>query len=217
MEVTTEFPEYTGKPAHTGKLSEEAQALPEDTRVRFRVTSNRPLKSGAMELTPVLGGKPVAVALAPEKAGDPVVSGGFTLTEAVAFNLSVRDAGGLDSAENRRGRFNILPDKPPRIFVMEPGRDAVATPTTRVPVRVQATDDYAVTRVGWLRGFNRSTERPLSMKVTLQGGPQSVEAAGAFDLAKLGVRPGDVIDYYFEAADNYPKGPNVVFSRPFRL
>jgi hypothetical protein len=26
-----------------------------------------------------------------------------------------------------------------------------------------------------------------------------------------------MIDYYFEAADNYPKGPNVVFSRPFRL
>lgn len=129
----------------------------------------------------------------------------------------MRDTGGLDSAENRRGRFNILPDQPPRLFVLEPGKDAVATPTTRVPVRVQATDDYAVTRVGWLRGFNRSTERPLNMKLTLQGGPQAVEAAGAFELAKLGVRPGDVIDYYFEAADNNPKGPNVVFSRPFRL
>ena len=217
VEVTTDFPEYTGKPAHTGKLSEEAQALPEETRVSFRVTSNRPLKSGAIELTPVLGGKTTTVALSPAKTNDPVVSGSFTLTEAVAFNLSVRDKDGLDSAETRRGRFNILPDRPPRIFVIEPGRDAVATPTTRVPVKVQATDDYAVTRVGWLRGLNRSTERPFSMKLTMQGGPQSVEAAGAFELAKLGVRAGDVIDYYFEAADNYPKGPNVVFSRPFRL
>jgi hypothetical protein len=34
---------------------------------------------------------------------------------------------------------------------------------------------------------------------------------------KLGVRPGDVIDYYFEASDNFPKGPNITLSRPFRL
>jgi hypothetical protein len=217
VEVMMEFPEYTGKPAHSGKLSGEAQALPEGARARFRVTSNRPLKSGAIELTPVLGGAATAVELAPEITNGPVVSGGFALTEAVAFSLSVRDTDGLASAEKRRGRFNILPDRPPRIFVLEPGRDAVATPTTRVPVRVQATDDYAVSRVGWLRGLNRSTERPLNMKLTLQSGPQSVGAAGVFDLAKLGVQPGDVIDYYFEAADNYPKGPNVVFSRPFRL
>jgi len=217
VEVTTEFPEYTGKPPHTGKLSEEAQALPEETRVRFRVTSNRPLKSGTIELTPVLGGRTNRVNLAPEKTNGTMVSGVFAVTEAVAFTLSVRDTNGLESSDNRRGRFNILPDKPPRIFVLEPGKDAVATPATRVAVRVQATDDYAVARVAWLRGFNRSTERPLNLKLTLQAGPQSVEAEGVFDLAKLGVQPGDVIDYYFEAADNYPKWPNVVFSRPFRL
>jgi hypothetical protein len=217
VELTTEFPEYIGKPPHTGKLSDEAQALPEDTRVHFRVTSNRPLRSGTVELTPVLGGKTNFINLAPEKTNGTIVSGAFPLTEAVAFTLSVRDTDGLVSAENRRGRFNILPDRPPRIFVLEPGKDAVATPTTRVSVRVQATDDYAVARVAWLRGFNRSTERPVNMKVTLQSGPQSVEASGAFDLKQLGVQPGDIIDYYFEAADNYPKGPNVTFSRPFRL
>jgi uncharacterized protein YdcH (DUF465 family) len=217
VEVSAEFPEYTGKPPHTGKLSEEAQALPEDTRIRFRVTSNRPLKSGSLELTPVLGGKTNTVALDAETTNGSVVSGSFTLTEAVAFTVSVRDTGGLTSAENPRGRFNILPDRQPHIFVLEPGRDAVATPTTRVPVRVQATDDYAVSRVEWLRGFNRSTERPVSMTITLKEGPQSVEATGEFDLTNLGVKVGDVIDYYFDAADNYPEGPNVVFSRPFRL
>ncbi|MGA2173579.1 MAG: hypothetical protein ABSH38_01215 [Verrucomicrobiota bacterium] len=216
VEATMIFPDYTGKPAHTGKLAEEAQALPEDTRVNFRVTSNRPLKSGVLELTPVLGGKQVEVNLQPDKEPT-VVAGGFNLTEAVAFNLSIRDVSGLSCAEPKRGRLNILPDRPPHLFVVEPGKDAVATPSTRVPVRVQATDDYGVTRVVWLRGLNRSIERPFKMSLALKGGPKSVESAAAFDLARLGVRPGDVIDYYFEAADNYPKGPNVVFSRPFRL
>lgn len=53
VEVTTTFPQYTGKPLRTSKLSEEPQALPEDTRVSFRVVSNRPLKSGELTLTPV--------------------------------------------------------------------------------------------------------------------------------------------------------------------
>lgn len=216
VEVSTIWPEYTGRPPHTGKLSEEPQALPEDTRVTFRVASNRPLKSGRLSLTPVLGGQPSIVLLKPEPQ-DHFVSGSFTLTQAVVFSLSVRDVKDLDSADPKQGRFNILPDERPRIFVLEPGRDAVATPTIRVPVRVEAQDDYCVTRVMWLRGLNRSVERPFNMKLMLKGGPQLVEAAGAFDFAQLGVRPGDVIDYYFEAADNYPRGPNLAFSKPYRI
>jgi hypothetical protein len=215
VEMTEIFPEYTSKPAHTMKLSDDVQAIPEGTRVGFRLASNRPLKTGTLELIPVLGGKQTQITLNPEMQN--VVTGAFTLSEPIVFNLSIRDVNGLDSAESRRGRLNVLPDKPPRIIVTEPGRDAVATPSIRVPVRIAASDDYAVSRVVWLRGFNRSIERAFNMKLTLKGGPQSVESTGAFDLEKLGVRPGDVIEYYFEAADNYPKGPNVAFSRPFKL
>jgi hypothetical protein len=216
VEVAEIFPDHTGKPAHTGKLSDEPQSLPEGTRVAFRVASNRPLKSGVLELTPVLGGKAVKIPLLPE-VQNTVVTGAFTLGQAVVFDLSVRDVGDLDCAEAKRGRFNLLPDRPPKIFVLEPGRDAVATPDIRVPVRVRAEDDYAVSRVVWLRSHNQSIERPFNMQLALKNGPQSVEASGVFELDKLGVHPGDVIEYYFEAADNYPAGPNVTFSRTFKL
>ena len=216
VEVTETFPAYTGKPAHTGKLPDDPQSLPEGTRLTFRVASNRPLKSGALALTPVLGGRTNLVALWPETQNT-VVTGAFTLAQAVVFDLSVRDVGDLNSTDTKRGRFNLLPDRPPKIFVLEPGRDAVATPDIRVPVRVRAEDDYAVSRVVWLRSHNRSIERPLDMQLKLKDSAQSVEASGVFALDELGVRPGDVIEYYFEAADNYPAGPNVAFSRPFRL
>ncbi len=216
VEQTTTFPQYTSKPARTARLGDEPQALPEETKIAFRVVSNRPLKSGELTLTPVLGGKVVQIAL-PTEAQNNIVTGGFTLTEPIVFSISVRDVNNLESADPRQGRFNILPDERPRIFVMEPGRDAVATPSIRVPVRVEATDDYAVSRIMWLRGLNRSIERPFNMELVLRNGPQSVEAAGAFDFEKLGVRPGDIIDYYFEAADNYPKGPNLAVSRMYRV
>ena len=217
VEVATVFPDYTGKGTRTARLSEEPQALPEETKVTFRVVSNRPLQSGELTLTPTLGGAAQQVALTPELQQSNIVSGGFVLTQAVAFSLSVRDVDRLQSQEPRQGRFNILPDEKPRLFVLEPGRDAVATPSIKVPFRVEATDDYGVSRVAWLRGFNRSIERPFNMKLTLKAGPQSVEGASALDFGQLGVRPGDVIDYYFEAADNYPKGPNLALSRPFKL
>lgn len=216
VELATTFPDYTGRPPRSGRLPDEPQALPGDTRLGFRVASNRPLKSGLLTLTPVLGGKTTQIPLQPEPQNT-MVNGAFTLTEPVVFSLSVRDVDGLDCAEPRQGRFNILPDERPRLFVLEPGRDAVATPTIRVPVRVQAQDDYGVARVAWLRGHNQSIERPFNMRLELKSSAQSVEAAGALDFARLGVRPGDVIEYYFEAADNYPKGPNVTLSRMYRV
>ena len=227
VEVTTTFPQYTGLATRTAKLSDEPQALPEETKISFRVASNRPLKSGQFTLTPVLGGKATQITLTPETKTNitaqvvgqapNIVSGGFTLTQAVVFSVSVRDVSDLDSLEPRQGRFNLLPDERPQLFVLEPGRDAVATPSIRVPVRVEATDDYSITRVVWLRGLNRSIERPFNMKLALKAGPRAVEAAGAFEFDQLGVRPGDVIEYYFEAADNYPKGPNVTLSKLYRV
>lgn len=216
VELTARWPDYTGKPERTTKLGDEPYAFPAGTRVGFRVASNRELKSGLLTLTPVLGGNPSSVRLdhGPQSNS---VSGIFTLAEPTAFSITVHDTDGLENREPPRGRINVLPDEKPRLFVLEPGRNAVATPGIRVPVRVQASDDYGVTRVVWLRGLNRSIERPFNMQLTLKGGPNSVESVGAFALDDLGVRPGDVIDYYFEAADNFPGGPNVVLSRLFRL
>lgn len=216
VEVTTTFPAYTDLPTHTAKLAEEPPALPEGTRVHFRVASNRPLQGGILTLTPVLGGQPQKVPLARQATAEQV-EGEFVLTEAVAFSLLVQDVDGLASQDGPQGRFQLRPDERPRLVVLEPGRDAVATPKFKVPITVQATDDYGVTRVVWLRGHNRSVERPFNMALNLKDRARQVESKGALDLARLGVKPGDVIEYYFEAADNDPKGPHLTLSKLYRL
>lgn len=219
VEMTMTFPDYTRLPPRTAQLADEALSLPANTRVSFRVASNRPLESGALTLTPVLGGQAKAIALTPDASGTHthLVVGGFALKEPVAFTVSVRDRSHLECNEPRRGRFNLLPDQRPRLLVLEPGRDAFATPDFRVPVRVQAEDDFGIERVVWLRALNRSLERPFTMKLDLTRGARSVESTAALDLGKLGVRPGDAIQYSFEAADNDPQGPNLALSRIYRL
>ncbi|HWQ93075.1 MAG TPA: hypothetical protein VN673_15480 [Clostridia bacterium] len=216
VELTSTFPAYTGIATRTAKLAEDPQSLPVDTRLDFRVFSNRPLKEGELTLTPVLGGKEQKLVLhAPPNQN--YATGSFSLAEPLIFSIKVTDQLGLQSVDPRQGRVNISPDQRPRLFVLEPGRDAVATPDFRVPVRVEATDDYGISRVIWLRSHNRSKERPLQMKLELQAGAKKVQGLGDFDLAKLGTRPGDLIEYYFEASDNDPKGPNMAFSRLYRL
>jgi len=222
LEVKTEFPSYTGMPARGEQLTGEAlrrpvdKRLPLGTRLTFRVASNRPLASGTIALTPIMGGEKKTIPLGRDRQ-ETVVKGAFALTEAIAFTISVTDVDGLVSTEPRRGRVTILPDRPPRLSVLQPGRNAVATPNVVIPVRVQAEDDYAVTRLIWFRSLNQSIERPHDMKLQAKKGTGLVEATGALDLGKLGVRPGDVIEYFFEAVDNYPQGPNIATSRIFSI
>lgn len=216
VELEAEFPAYTKKPRLGVSLGEETLQFPAGTRLAWVVRSNRRLASGLLSLTPILGGQVESVGLA-APPDSPIVVGSFVLNEAIAFQLSVTDVEGLESEESRRGRILVIPDVRPRIRVIEPGRHAVATPEARVPVVVQAEDDFGITRVLWFRGHNGSVERPSDMSFEAAGGPARVEARGAFDLAALGVRPGDRIDYFFEAADNDPRGPQVTSSRFYTL
>jgi len=217
LEVKTTFPEYTKLRAQTRKLTESSVEVPKKTVLTFRAGSNRPLASGTLELTPILGGEKKVLRMTPEKEDKQVVTGSFPVEEAVVFSISLSDVDGLASRENRQGRVTIRPDMRPRIFVLEPGRHAVATPDVSIPVRVRAEDDYAVDHVVWFRGLNRSIERPVEMKAIAHTGPGTVEARGEFALKDLGMKPGDTIEYFFEARDNYPEGPNITTSRIYSL
>jgi len=217
VQVETDFPDYTGLKTRTQKLTKPELSLPERTRVRFRVASNRPLARGTIRLTPLLGGEPRTMPLACVQERENMVAGGFEVREAVAFALQVEDVEGLASREPHKGRITILPDRRPRLHVLEPGQRAVATPQTRVPVDIRVQDDYGVASALWFRSFNESMDRSAAMDLALQQGGRRAEARNAFDLGDLGVHPGDRIDYFFEAVDNYPGGPNVCTSRMYSI
>ncbi|MFW5750017.1 MAG: hypothetical protein ACOCZK_00065 [Planctomycetota bacterium] len=217
IELATTFPAYTGLEPRTRQLGEEDLELPAGTTVQLRVASNRPLAHGTLCLIPLLGGETRTLDLARDSAAKRVVVGEFTLQQAVAFNIAVTDRDGLVSREPRKGRITVLPDERPRIRVIEPGRDAVATPEISIPVVVEAEDDYGVEQILWLRGLNESLERSFAMPFTPHRLGRIGRAETAFDLGDLGVRPGDTIRYFFEAVDNDPAGPNITTSRVFEL
>jgi hypothetical protein len=217
VEVTTEYPAYTHLATRTHQLIDSEMRVPKHSVLDLRVASNRPLASGRVVLTPLLGGKAETITLPPTAEHDRMVAGRFEVTEALAYTVSVTDTDELDSDDNYQGRIVIEADHPPRLQVMEPARQAVATPDAIVNVSLRAEDDYGVDQVVWFRGFNESIERPFRIPLASLDTPTRVDAHSAFNLEDLGVKPGDTIDYFFEVADNDPDGPNVTTSRMHSL
>jgi hypothetical protein len=217
IEYTVRYPAYTGLAERQRELDSPELRLPKRTVIDWRIASNRPLQQGNIHLTPLLGGDPRTVELTPTQDNVNVVTGSFEVSEALAYAISVVDVDGIESSQPYLGRVTIDPDRGPRLYVLEPGRRAVATPQSVIPVHVRAEDDYGVLRVLWFRGFNESIERPFQMRVLTADNPGRAQVRGVFDLADLGVQPGDRVEYFFEAEDNDPDGPNVATSRMYSL
>ena len=199
------------KPAHSNLR------LPRDTAVTFYVACNRPFASGKLTLTPFLGGAARVIELTAKIGNSTTVSGDFRLTDAVAYSVSLTDPDGLKSRDRVDGRIGVLADRRPRLTVIKPRQETVSTPEVRVPVHVQVEDDYGVSELSWFRGVNKSIEREKPMVLQYENDRRQAVAVTTVDLADLGVQSGDVIEYYFRAADNDPYGPNVVTSPIFSI
>ncbi len=217
VEMKAVFPEYTGLRPRKWELKQGDLQFLRRTKLNFRIVSNRPLREGRINLVPLMGQAEKQITLKPDPQNNMAVEGSISVDEAVAFAISVTDVDGLVSAESRRGRIEILKDRAPRIDVLQPGRHAVATPEISVPVSVLAEDDYGITQLLWYRALNGSVERATPMKFEKTATPGTVQANSSFNMKELGVKPGDRIEYFFEAADNWPDGPNVTTTRMFVL
>ncbi|MFW6108278.1 MAG: hypothetical protein ACOC8D_00545 [bacterium] len=222
VELESALPDYTRVPPQREHLAgftltqPLARRLPPGTRLAFRAASNRPLAHGLLTLTPADDGEPRTVRLTPGDRGDEV-QGGFTLTESVELELTLVDVSGTPSTDAVRGTIELRPDAKPVLSVVEPGKDAFATPDVVVPVVVEADDDYGVTAIRWTRTAPDGKEETLDLTLEPEPGARSVAATTSLDLGALGVEPGDTLEYFFEATDSFPDGPNVSLSRLFRL
>ncbi len=207
--VRAAYPEHTGWKPRTLEWEEGEFRVPAGTRLEFRVASNRPLDHGTLAVTPVLGARQHTVTLVAEADPNTRVTGELEVTEAVALALDVTDTDGRRTAQPVRGRVTLIPDRRPRVTVLEPAARSLATPEAVLPVHVQAEDDFGIHRVLWFRGLNQSVERAAPIEADAVEQVTRLEGRTAFDMKDLGVRPGDRIAFFFEAVDNDPRGPNV--------
>ena len=207
--VRYEYPPYTRRRPQAESLSDGLVRAFRGTRVTLTLTSNRPLAGGGITVGDEAGD------LAP--AGDShSVRGTFVVRGDAAFEAVIRDTDGNECREPLRGRVRVIPDKAPEVNIVSPGRDSFATPTATVPIEIEVRDDIGVARIHLYRNHNDSRDYRKGL-YDAAGAHSMVQVSEALDLADLGVRPGDEVDYYASAVDSAPDEPHTGASRSFKL
>ena len=204
-------PAYTGlKPEEKAYTFKGVQAL-EGSEVRFRLQSNRPLREGLIEFS--TGGQaPQRIPLT--KSAENEVSGSFVARESGRMRFAVVDVAGIPSQADCEGALTVTHDLPPEVHLAEPERDAFVAMDFKLKAQVESSDDYGLRAVRLHRGLNgvHSAPKVTTYDTVVRNSTETED----FDIAKLGVQPGDLISLFAEAMDTAPQ-PHLARSQTVHL
>lgn len=141
---------------------------------------------------------------------------GFAIDASASGVWTVTPHAGATAGPSRLLAVTVVPDAPPAVRVVVPGRDRrQAVPAADLPVRLEATDDHALAalrvRFTKVSGSGESftfEDRDLPVRVSR---PQTTAWIGdaVLPLSTLGLEDGDVVVYRGVAADARPGAPAV--------
>ncbi|MCA9055220.1 MAG: hypothetical protein KDA75_15375, partial [Planctomycetaceae bacterium] len=205
--VRYEYPEYTGWTAHEQPLDGRGARAIAGTQVVITASSNLPLAEGRLELLSAAeaqdSGTAEVIRLTPVAGRPRTVQGRFHLIQDGQFQLSLTATSGGESLEPLSGTLSAIPDKPPRVAIVEPQPHVIVVENWSVPVAVEAVDDVGIGSLRLSRSVNGWGPSTIDLPYqTHRSG--AVRGEVVFDLQELGARAGDVITYYATAADTHP-------------
>ena len=207
-------PPYTGLPARRVVPGREELAGYRRSRVEMRVTSNRPLKDGSVAISPredpaniqVVTGVPV---------GMETVAFEWPLIGDAALDVSVRDVRGTTNRAPWRLKQKLIPDEPPAAGIATPPPFSLATTAAVVTVAGAVTDDLGLRKADMVRALVGFRDRSLSMPVEM--GDREFDFERSVAMGTLGVKPGQVIEFFVEASDGNPDLTGVTVSDVARV
>ena len=206
-----DYPEYTRR-----KAKEEPDA-PGDiravvgTQVTLDVTVNKDLRKARLEMTGV--SEPLEM----QAAGPHRFRAKFTLASSGLYVPRLEDEYGFTNQDEEARQVIAEPDASPVVTITSPERNVKLHEAGELPVIMRARDDFAVMKMGIVCQVNGGEDKELSVPVQPAGSPE-VTTSYAWDLAGLGLKPGDSVAYRAKATDNRPgSGPNVGFSETHTL
>jgi hypothetical protein len=215
--VRYEYPPYTGYKTREVEGVGDLRAI-EGTRVTLSVEANLPIESAQVDIG--ADGRPdVRMTADSAKA-----TGAFVLrhdgdgaTSTSNYVLRFTSTDGQANNDPPQYQIEVLRDLPPEAAIREPEAESIDVGLNqRVRVAIEARDpDYALKRVRLLgeAGGKQVLEQDL-----LRGdGKGGFKAESEIVPQAIGLRPGDVLDYWVEATDNRTPQPNVSVSQRHQL
>jgi hypothetical protein len=204
-----DYPAYSRLPSRSVEDNGDIRALA-GTRVSFELVANKALARAelvlddSLRLSAVIDGSDATVARVEWEVGP-----------AGQYHFALRDAKGVANRDPIRYAVQVLQDLPPRVEFTDPARDMDLPETRRIPLALEAEDDFGVDKVELVFRVNDGPERRMGLPFA--PGPAST-VAFLWDLRAYDLLPDDTVTYRAEAFDNDAVlGPKVGASREYIL
>jgi hypothetical protein len=214
-------------PAFTGLSPREEQDggdiyAPSGTRVRVRIHTDKPIKSGELVFGrgSGLGARdsglehqahgtpnsrtpsrdPRAPTLSLQPTASKLLEAELVLARDDSYRISLADQDGLGSSGDTEYFIRVMDDRPPDVRIVRPAGDQQITPLEEVAIEARAEDDYGISRFDLVYSVAGRPPKTLPFSRVTSSDDAKI---GALVLAAedLQVQPGDVITYYARARD----------------
>ncbi len=200
------FPRYAGIPDRTEE-TRQLKAL-EGTEVEVVFESSMGLKSA--ELVQDQTGQVTRFDL----DGGRTFRHTLPLVADTSYDILLHEEHGFKQARPERLDVQVIPDKPPTVELLSPGRDLVQTNRASVPVSLRVSDDFGLSKVQFLFHMDEGQPEVLTDRITgdiPQGGAQ-VDWQFDWPLRKSELPEAGTLYCYVIAQDNKPSGRGPVES-----
>lgn len=138
LRITREFPAYTGMKPGTGEAGSGELAVPVGTVLQFEGESTKPLERAWLEAE----GKEMALAVDPQNRRR--FTGSFAPLQNGLLTIRWRDLEGVLPETPAQIHLQLIPDRPPAVKLKASGIGAMVSAFARLPLSIEATDDYRV-------------------------------------------------------------------------
>ena len=172
VEVTIHFPPYLGRSKETFLQKHADLEAPQYSEAELRIRPTVAIARGYLRSE----GQQIDGRV--EEGGMALVAR-MPLLKHTTFTVHLFNDAGHSDPDPRVNRVRVLPDHPPTVELLKPGRQESAAPGADVPITVRAGDDHGVGRVR------------LEMKVRSGDGPLGVAADQTGGASAKPAQPGD--------------------------
>jgi len=203
VEVTLQYPQYLGRaPEHRVQKDADLEA-PQYTVAELRIRPSTPIASGHV----VCQREPAPGKIDRQEIPGEVDASGqsllvrMPLLDDCTFTVHMFNSAKHTDPNPRVNRVRVIPDKPPTVEMLKPGRQEKAAPGAAVPVMIRATDDYGVGRVRLEMKVQDSPGLTVKEWVKFEAGT-AVAVSHSLDLPADRVKPGQSVLVRAVACDN---------------
>jgi hypothetical protein len=193
VDLQYRFPAYTQLAPQNVDSTGDIAAL-KGTMVRIRVQPTVPTQGGRVIVD---GGD--TLKLVPSSDGSLMAM--LRVDKAGFYKVELEGPAGKMVTGSLDYTIDALPDRPPTIQFVKPGRDQKVLSVDEVYTEVKAEDDYGVAKVDLVYSVNGGPEKTLSLADGTKA-LRDISAGYTFMLEGEHLEPGDVVSYYARATDN---------------